>query len=393
MNKPDKFEKLRKEAAELLTKSPPDVPETSMDMMSLIQELRIHQVELEVQNEELKRAYQELSDLKHEFENLYELAPCGYITLNNKGVVTRANLTAAALLEKDRGQLIHRRFSQFVHEGWEGDYFEARKKVELTGEKQSVDLRLKSARYSSKWVTADFEADRNVSDKARQWRMVIVDITARKEAEEALRKAYEDNKILLKELNHRVKNNMQVILSLFRLESGQIEDEKLKNSYLKMQNRILAMAEVHRNLHKLENLSNVDLGEFLSHLSGTIFQTYRTDSGRIKLSTEIPYIPCELKKVYPIGLMVNELISNALKYAFPGNQGGQIAISGEKIGDTVKLVVSDTGIGIPEGFDWGSAGSLGLRIVRSLVEQQLMGTIELESQPGTKWTITLPMGK
>ena len=200
-----------------------------------------------------------------------------------------------------------------------------------------------------------------------------------------------EKETLLKELNHRVKNNMQVIISLMRLQADRIESEELRTSFLETQNRIYAMSAVHETLHLSKNLSSVDLSEYLTKLSDTTFHTYRTDGGKIQFSAEIQPIPVELEKSYPIGLVINEFLSNSLKYAFPDGQEGEIRISGELEGNTVSLIISDTGIGIPQNLDWRSIDSLGLSIVRSLVEDQLQGTIDLDRTHGTKWTITFPV--
>ena len=211
------------------------------------------------------------------------------------------------------------------------------------------------------------------------------------EYEDKLAKSLQGKETLLKELNHRVKNNMQVIISLLRLQSDKIGDEQLKNYLLDTQNRIYAMSAVHETLHQSDNLSSVDLSEYLTKLSDTTFETYRTDTGNVQFSAKIKSIPVDLEKSYPIGLVINELLSNSLKYAFPDGHEGKINITGELEENTVKLVVSDTGVGIPQEFDWRTTDSLGLQLVRSLVEEQLQGTVELGRTEGTKWSITFPV--
>ena len=217
------------------------------------------------------------------------------------------------------------------------------------------------------------------------------DITELKEIENELKSSLKEKETLLLEIHHRVRNNMQVIISLMSLQSDKINDEQLKVSFLETQNRIYAMSAVHEVLHQSDNLSSVDLSEYLSKLGDTTFQTYRTDCGNIQFSAEIQPIPVDLEKSYPIGLVINELLSNSLKYAFSEGQDGEISISGQLEENTAKLVVSDTGVGIPEDFDWRDTDSLGLQIVRSLVEDQLRGTIDLDRTNGTKWTITFPV--
>ena len=183
-----KFDQLRIQAEELIRQQPTSTSHTPPDILELIHELRVHQVELEIQNEELRRAQQEITDLQHKFENLYEFAPCGYLTLNAKGIITDANLTAVALLAADRGNLLRSTFSSFIRPGWEDIYLTARQKCAETGEKQSIELRLKTEDGPVLWVRADLEADREEDDSVSQWRMVLLDITSKIEAEEGKEK-------------------------------------------------------------------------------------------------------------------------------------------------------------------------------------------------------------
>ncbi|MGA8241547.1 MAG: ATP-binding protein, partial [Desulfobacterales bacterium] len=174
-------------------------PKTS-DVIDLIHELNIHQAELEIQNEELKRAQQELSESYREYERLYEFAPCGYVNLNAKGIITRANLTAVSLLETTRQFLLHSGFSRFTALGWGHAFLEVLKKAGETGEKQSIELPLKRKKVESFWIRADIEADRDEAGKVNQWRVVLVDVTKKKAAEEVLRK---DRKNLEREVKSR----------------------------------------------------------------------------------------------------------------------------------------------------------------------------------------------
>ena len=182
----DKFELLRKQAEELLQKQPELAPQTPSDILDLIHELKVHQAELEIQNEELQRAQKELATLHQEFESLYEFAPCGYLTLNNKGIISRVNLAAVALLETDRRSLWHSGFSQFIDPDYAYAFISARTKAGETGTKQSVELPLKRGKESLVWVQANIEADRDDADAVTQWRIVLMDITPKKTAEAAL---------------------------------------------------------------------------------------------------------------------------------------------------------------------------------------------------------------
>jgi DNA-binding CsgD family transcriptional regulator/PAS domain-containing protein len=185
----DKFDKLRRQAEELITQPSASDVEAPTDILELIHELKIHQAELEIQNEELKRAQLELTDLYRQFEDLYEFAPCSYLNLNPKGLVSRINLAGVMLLSDVREKILHTGFSQFVAPDWRDAYLDALKKAGRTGETQSLELRLNSANASNTWIWAEIRANRDDTGVVSHWRMTLVDISAKKEVEETLAKA------------------------------------------------------------------------------------------------------------------------------------------------------------------------------------------------------------
>ncbi len=185
----NKFEALRQQAEALIRNQTGVIPEAPPDILDLIHELRIHQAELEIQNEELQRAQQEISDLHKEYENLYEFAPCGYLTLNHKGIITHLNLTGNRLLDTQRNHVSRVGFSQFIDLGWNDAYFSARSKSAETGRKQSIELPIKRKNDPPLWVQAEIQADRNEADEVLQWRIVLLDISEKKQAVAALEKS------------------------------------------------------------------------------------------------------------------------------------------------------------------------------------------------------------
>ena len=184
-----KFDFLRHQAEELLQNQPDLGSELPSDILDLIHELKVHQAELEIQNEELKQAQGELSELHREYEDLYEFAPCAYLSINSKGIITRINLTGVKLLGNPRTLVMHSGFGRFLGPEWEDVYLAARKKSAETEEKQSIELSLKTENGSPLWVRAEIEAQKGDSDEVVQWRMVLVDITQQKLADMALRES------------------------------------------------------------------------------------------------------------------------------------------------------------------------------------------------------------
>ncbi|MBT3226099.1 MAG: response regulator [Bacteroidetes bacterium] len=213
------------------------------------------------------------------------------------------------------------------------------------------------------------------------------DITKSKRAEEIIKANLKEKETLLHEIHHRVKNNMTVISSLLGLQIINVSDEKAKEALQDSQNRVQTMSRIHETLYRSDNLSAIDMKTYLSELGATILQGY-TNSGNVNLKVKAENIMIEVRQASSLGLIANELITNSIKYAFPDDRKGEIVLdlkSNEE--NEVELIVSDNGIGIPEGLDLEKTDSLGLKLVKNITENQLNGSIEMESKNGTKFTI------
>ena len=219
------------------------------------------------------------------------------------------------------------------------------------------------------------------------------EIFERTKLEENLKASLEEKETLLHETHHRVKNNMQVINSLLQLQSNAIEDNTIKEILKDSRSRVYAMAAVHETLHGSEKLSEIDLKNYLSKITTSIFQSYSADHSKVKLNSNVENSPINLNQAYPLGLIINELISNALKYAFPDNREGEIKVSVKKQDKELDLTIIDNGVGMPEDVDWKNTNTLGLKLVSTLVENQLDGSIDMESKNGTKFTIKFNIDK
>ncbi|MCX6565201.1 MAG: PAS domain S-box protein [Candidatus Aminicenantes bacterium] len=214
------------------------------------------------------------------------------------------------------------------------------------------------------------------------------DITERKAAEESIQASLQEKEVMLREIHHRVKNNMQVISSLFRLQAR----KNINSEYLEIlkegQTRIRAMSLVHEKLYQSRDLSKIDLAVYIQSLAVHLFTVYLTDPDQVQLETDLEEVPLDINSAVPCGLILNELISNSLKHAFPEGRKGLIRI-GLKRGpdDTIILRVADDGIGFPKDIDFLQFESLGLQIAKLLVGQ-LEGTIDLDRTNGTTFTVT-----
>ena len=198
-----------------------------------------------------------------------------------------------------------------------------------------------------------------------------------------------EKETLLQEIHHRVKNNMQVISSLLKLQSNVIKDQNTKKVLIESQNRVKAMATVHENLYKSKNLSSLNILPFLNELASSILKSYQGISKNITFEIDSEELFISIDQASPLGLIVNELFSNSLKYAFSDERQGNIWIKLKRLNDEeIYLRFSDNGIGIPESFEWQNLDSLGLKLVKNLVENQLDGSIKMKIDDGTTFDIT-----
>lgn len=215
-------------------------------------------------------------------------------------------------------------------------------------------------------------------EKEREW------------AEKRLQRNLKEKTLLLKEIHHRVKNNLQIISSLIYLQSLHLDDEKSIQIFNECLNRVRSMALIHEELYSSNDFSKIEFHGYIDRLVREIFKTYAYDASRVSLKLDVHDLPLSIEQAIPCGLIINELISNAIKYAFPNTFEGkaEIAISMRKFNnEEIELIVKDNGIGIPKNSDLNSSPSCGLEITNVLVEEQLEGSIHMDIRQGTKYTI------
>lgn len=216
--------------------------------------------------------------------------------------------------------------------------------------------------------------------------IVLRDITDRRRSEK-IKASLEEKEVLLREIHHRVKNNMQIISSLLNLQSYYIKDKKYVDMLKESQDRIKSMALIHEKLYQSESLANIKSSDYIAALVNSLFQSYEVTTQRIAVKLEIEDMSLDIDTAIPCGLIINELVSNSLKHAFPDREG-EIMIVFRSIDDTKELTVSDNGVGIPEDVDFKTTESLGLHLVTILAEDQLDGEITLDRSKGTTFCIT-----
>ncbi len=252
-------------------------------------------------------------------------------------------------------------------------------------------LKGESIAYELHWQARTFdcqvEALRDTEGKLLGVIGIALDITERKRAEEQVKASLKEKEALIKEMSHRVTNNLQVISSLLNLQAGYITDEPARRVFMESQNRLKALALIHDKLYQSEDLTSIDFSGYIRNLVVHLFRAYKVNAHAITLQLDLDPVILDIDHAVPCGLIINELVSNALKYAFPNGKTGEVRI--DLHGDNERrliLAVGDNGVGFPIGVDFRKTASLGMQLVNTLTDQ-IEGTITLERNCGTTFKI------
>ncbi|MEH2066880.1 MAG: PAS domain S-box protein [Nostoc sp.] len=213
------------------------------------------------------------------------------------------------------------------------------------------------------------------------------ELVQRQKMEVKLRSTLAEKEVLLKEVHHRVKNNLQIVSSLLQLQSHSLKDLEVIKVLRESQNRIESISLIHKNLYTSANIGQIDVGDYIHNLATSLLISYQIVPGRIALETDIDSVSLNIDQAIACGLVINELISNALKHAFPNQQAGTIRIALRNLDNRIEMTIQDNGIGLPDNLDWRNTASLGLSLVYDLVTEQLEGEITLECDRGTVFKI------
>ncbi|MEA5115302.1 MAG: PAS domain S-box protein [Geobacteraceae bacterium] len=308
------------------------------------------------------------------------------ITLFQGEEVIYVNPAAARLLGYTAEELSRTSFWSWVHDDFK-EMVRERRLARMRGEAVS-------SQYECKFVTKDGKelwalmSVGFIEFKGKPAGIVtLIDTTEAKLAEERVRASLAEKEVLLKEVHHRVKNNLQIISSLLDLQSDHMPDEQSRAFISESQNRIRSMALIHQKLYQSHSLAFVDFREYIDELATSLFTTYAKEHHLIQLNLDVGEVTLGMDEAIPCGLIVNELVSNSLKHAFPDGRKGEIRIqchSGED--GWITLTVTDTGVGLPHGLDFRNTESLGLQLVAMLV-RQLKGEVSMEQSEGTTFRI------
>ena len=232
-----------------------------------------------------------------------------------------------------------------------------------------------------------------ITEGNREISVIAYDITERKRIDRRIREALKEKEILLQEVHHRVKNNLQIIHSILNLQKKFVDDDKTIVGLEEIQNRVSTMSIIHETLYQNTDVSRIGFPSYITRIAGNIIQSYRSNTA-VELVTELEDVEAPLDQAIPCGLILNEWVSNAMKYAFEGRDSGTITVrlkseevAGEPDKERIQIEVHDNGVGLPEGFDWSTRDSLGLYLVQALSEQ-LDAELKAETDGGTRFLIS-----
>ncbi|MFH1941286.1 MAG: PAS domain S-box protein, partial [bacterium] len=339
---------------------------------------------------ERKRAEEEIEKRQKYLESVLQDAPDAIVTIDASNRLTEWNQGAEQIFGYERKEVIGKNIDDLITQPDVVDVARA-----LTHQTQSGEamLPLETVRYRKDGTPVNVIVAGSPIKMGEELHGIVVvytDITERKKNEERIKASLAEKEILLKEIHHRVKNNLQVISSLLSLQSRHVKDEQALAMFRESQDRVKSMALIHEKLYQSEDLAHIDFSGYIQSLANDLFRAYRCDPGRISMDIKVENVSLTIDAAIPCGLIINELVSNALKYAFPPSlkRRGKVSILLHPTDDGgVELIVKDNGVGMSEDLDIRKLDSLGMKLITVLAEDQLGGKVKVEKKRGMTFRI------
>jgi PAS domain S-box-containing protein len=329
-----------------------------------------------------------LAESEGRFKSFVENASDVIYALDAEGVFTYVSPNWKTVLGHENGEVLGKSLGEFVYPDDAPLCMAYLEKV-IAGDDRPGMMEFKVRNKEGEWRWHSSTGSRIVDERSGTATFIGIsrDVTERKRSEERLERLVLEKETLMKELQHRVKNNLNVVSGLLGLEASKCGDEKSRQAFSNVMTRVDSIAAIYERLGRSEDESNVDLGPYVDALGRSLFETYNLDPARIVLKVESDSVRLDTKRCVPFALILNELVSNALKYAYPGEAKGEVRIGLRSAGKRLTLTVSDDGVGMPKQHRSAETDSLGMMLVRMLTEQ-LGGTLSIECKRGTRISIS-----
>ncbi|HSN92930.1 MAG TPA: histidine kinase dimerization/phosphoacceptor domain -containing protein, partial [Anaeromyxobacteraceae bacterium] len=340
---------------------------------------------------ERRAADRALADSERRYRSLVEDMPALVCRFRPDGVLTFVNDQYRAYFGfKDRSEVEGRDFFQFIPEAQREQV--RRHYASLTPARPAVTYEHEvigpggELRWQ-RWTDRALFDDRG---SAVEYQSMGEDITERRRTEERLRASLAEKEILLKEIHHRVKNNLQIVSSLLDLQARHVPERRARQMLEESTARVRSMALIHEHLFQAKEVARIDFSRYVRDLVDRLMQTHSGGEGSVAVQVDVPTLPLPLDTAIPCGLIVNELVTNALKHAFPSGRGGSVRVGIVAAGSRATLRVADDGVGMAAPVDPAAATTLGLSIVATLA-RQVGGRLELRGGPGTEVLLEFPV--
>lgn len=425
------FSELRQKAKAILNKLEASrFNNDSFDYNRLLEELNVYHIELELQHEELKKNRDKLEQSQKYLDKLYAYAPVGYVVMDIDGKILDVNEKAASYFQVERKIFTGQRLQSFIPHQSLHDYHRCFTQLLENNIPQHSEVLFRVHSSRSFWARIDMfqikksevfdnlilcsildistekhfeqeliELNQNLEKMVEirteeLWaanKALKEEVKEREQAEAEARKFAETQKTLVREVNHRVKNNMQIMTSLMKLQANQTTHPDALEAIQESQNRIKALAMIHESLYLSQDLASIEFKQYLKKLIRHITAAYDVSRQGIEIINHSTIPTLHIDQALPMGLVLTELVTNSIKYAFPGDSRGEIGIFAQDLEDKkVKLIVKDNGIGIPENINLVMPDRLGLRLVQRIVVDQLNGEINIKRKDGTEIIVIFP---
>ena len=339
-------------------------------------------------SEEMLQKDIKLRESQEKFRSVADSAVDGIITTDTEGEIVLFNPSLKNIFGYSIDEIKGKHVSMLMPDRYKRKFIDKLDRFKSTGNHEldgktfeSIGLRKNGAEFPFEISIATWGPKNNKFTTS-----IIRDVTERKKTEKMLEKSLHEKEILLKEIHHRVKNNLMIISSLLNLQSDYIKDEESKNIFKESQNRARSMALIHERLYQSTDLKRIDFGDYIRTLANDLYHTYVMDISLIKLNIDVDDIKLDINTSIPLGLILNELVTNSLKHAFSQGESGEINIKFHMHNKNFFLEVKDNGVGFPNNIDYKNTDTLGLRLVTSLTEQ-IDAKIEFNISSGTSFKI------